>query len=130
MPAATAAAEPLEDPPGVRAGMWGFRVLPGAPPANRVVSVLTITRAPTARSQWRFVRSIAAQTLSPSAFDQSAFERRLRRRNPVLGEAGASGPPGPLRRRKGAKPPPSYFPYRNSGNQRLMPGQMYMNTRQ
>ena len=29
MNAATAAAEPLEDPPGVRSGSWGLRVLPG-----------------------------------------------------------------------------------------------------
>ena len=29
MPAATAAAEPLEEPPGVRSGSWGFLVLPG-----------------------------------------------------------------------------------------------------
>src|SRR5437016_7020480 len=50
MPAATAAAEPLEDPPGVRAGLWGFRVLPGARPANSVVTVLPITTAPAARS--------------------------------------------------------------------------------
>ena len=29
MPAATAAAEPLDEPPGVRAGSCGLRVLPG-----------------------------------------------------------------------------------------------------
>ena len=30
MPAATAAADPLDEPPGVCAGLWGLRVLPGA----------------------------------------------------------------------------------------------------
>ena len=29
MKAATAAADPLEEPPGVRAGSWGLAVLPG-----------------------------------------------------------------------------------------------------
>src|SRR5439155_24169029 len=29
VPSATAAAEPLDEPPGVRDGSWGFRVLPG-----------------------------------------------------------------------------------------------------
>src|SRR2546430_13142141 len=57
MPAATAAAEPLEDPPGVRAGLWGFRVLPGARPANSVVTVLPITTAPAARSMATTVAS-------------------------------------------------------------------------
>ena len=30
MCAATAAAEPLDEPPGVWSGLWGFLVLPGA----------------------------------------------------------------------------------------------------
>jgi hypothetical protein len=29
MQSATAAADPLDEPPGVRAGSWGWRVLPG-----------------------------------------------------------------------------------------------------
>ena len=29
IPAATAAAEPLDEPPGVCSGLWGLRVLPG-----------------------------------------------------------------------------------------------------
>ena len=29
IPSATAAAEPLDDPPGVRDGSWGLRVFPG-----------------------------------------------------------------------------------------------------
>ena len=50
MPVATAAAEPLEDPPGVCAGLCGFRVLPGARTANSVVTVLPMITAPAARS--------------------------------------------------------------------------------
>jgi len=50
MPAATAAAEPLEEPPGVWAGLCGFRVLLGAAPANSVVTVLPMMIAPAPRS--------------------------------------------------------------------------------
>ena len=50
MPAATAAAEPLEDPPGVCAELCGFFVLPGARTANSVVTVLPMITAPAARS--------------------------------------------------------------------------------
>ena len=50
MPAATAAAEPLEDPPGVRPGAAGFVVRVGWNMANSVDSVLPSTRAPPARS--------------------------------------------------------------------------------
>src|SRR5256885_16731543 len=50
MPAATAAAEPLEEPPGVCAGSYGFRVLLGAAPANSVVTVLPMMTAPAPRS--------------------------------------------------------------------------------
>src|SRR5207244_3670195 len=50
MPVATAAAEPLEDPPGVCAGLCGFRVLPGARTANSVVTVSPTITAPAARS--------------------------------------------------------------------------------
>jgi hypothetical protein len=47
-PVATAAAEPLEEPPGVCAGFQGLRVLPGVRKANSVVTVLPITRPPRA----------------------------------------------------------------------------------
>ena len=46
MPAATAAAEPLDDPPGVRSRSWGFRVGGGSKQANAVVTVLPISTAP------------------------------------------------------------------------------------
>src|SRR5258707_12165053 len=45
MPAATAAAEPLEEPPGVWPGWCGLRVLPGVRVANSVVTVLPMNRA-------------------------------------------------------------------------------------
>src|SRR3954469_12432099 len=50
--AATAAAEPLEEPPGVCSGLCGLRVLPGVKYAHSVVTVLPIITAPAARN-WR-----------------------------------------------------------------------------
>ena len=46
MPHATAAAEPLDDPPGVRVVSNGLRVGPERPIANSVVTVLPTTTAP------------------------------------------------------------------------------------
>src|SRR5215471_9282999 len=45
-PAATAAAEPLDEPPGVCAGFHGLRVLFGTMKANSVVTVLPSVNAP------------------------------------------------------------------------------------
>src|SRR5438270_13640071 len=50
MPAPTAAAEPLDDPPGVRLRSSGFFVSLVTPPANAVVTVLPTTIAPPERS--------------------------------------------------------------------------------
>jgi hypothetical protein len=50
MLAATAAAEPLEDPPGVCSGLCGLRVFPGEKYAHSVVTVLPRITAPDARS--------------------------------------------------------------------------------
>ena len=50
MPAATAAAEPLEEPPGVRLPSTGLRVRVGWNRANSVDSVLPRTSAPARRS--------------------------------------------------------------------------------
>ena len=58
-PTATAAAEPLLDPPGVRAKSHGLRVARGCIQANSVVTVLPTIKAPAARS---------AATLAPSRF--------------------------------------------------------------
>src|SRR5262245_25847505 len=46
MPQPTAAAEPLEEPPGVRFGSNGFVVGPERPIANSVVTVFPIMTAP------------------------------------------------------------------------------------
>ena len=43
---ATAAAEPLEEPPGVCAGLSGLRVFPGCDIANSAVTVLPMITAP------------------------------------------------------------------------------------
>src|SRR5690242_16039656 len=48
---ATAAAEPDDDPPGVRAGSCGLRVRPGSTKAYSVVTVLPTTIAPAASSR-------------------------------------------------------------------------------
>src|SRR5919197_4801900 len=50
MCAATAAAEPLDEPPGVCSGLCGFLVLPGLKYAHSVVTVLPMITAPAARS--------------------------------------------------------------------------------
>jgi hypothetical protein len=50
MPVATAAAEPLLEPPGVRDGSHGLLVGPGATAANSVVTVLPTITAPARRS--------------------------------------------------------------------------------
>ena len=50
MRAATAAAEPDEEPPGVRAGSKGVVVGPGCAPPNSAVTVLPSTTAPASRS--------------------------------------------------------------------------------
>src|SRR6476469_10614607 len=50
MPAPTAAADPLDDPPGVRLRSSGFRVSFVSPLANAVVTVFPTTIAPPDRS--------------------------------------------------------------------------------
>ena len=49
MKSATAAAEPLDDPPGLCIGLCGFAVGPGWRLANSVVTVLPRRTAPAAR---------------------------------------------------------------------------------
>src|SRR6185369_3364763 len=51
MPDATAAAEPLDDPPGVCSRLCGLHVLPGVKKANSVVTVFPRITAPAARSR-------------------------------------------------------------------------------
>lgn len=50
MPSATAAAEPLDEPPGVRAGSCGWRVAHGVSVANSQVSVLPSRMPPASRA--------------------------------------------------------------------------------
>ena len=63
MPAATAAAEPPDDPPGTRSGASGFFVGPKAlfsvdePIANSSMFVLAMTMAPASRSRRTAVAS-------------------------------------------------------------------------
>jgi hypothetical protein len=61
-PAATAAAEPLDEPPGENAVFQGLRVLPGWRKANSVVTVLPITRPPSA-SRRRTIHAEVTGTL-------------------------------------------------------------------
>jgi hypothetical protein len=62
-PAATAAAEPAEEPPGVRPGAFGFSVAVGLRKANSVVLDLPIS-SPPAR---RITPTMAASTRAGSA---------------------------------------------------------------
>ncbi len=64
IPAATAAAEPEEEPPGVRAGSCGLVVGPGARLANSQVTVLPSTIPPATR--------VSATTLASCAGTLSA----------------------------------------------------------
>src|SRR5215510_5608910 len=67
-PAATAAAEPLLEPPGVCSRFHGLRVGPGAKKANSVETVLPIVSAPAA---------LSAVTLAASGPASSAGGKRL-----------------------------------------------------
>ncbi len=62
MRAATAAAEPEEEPPGVCAVFHGLRVGPGSKYANSVVCVLPRMTAPAARSRATAAASSVAAT--------------------------------------------------------------------
>ncbi len=61
MPSATAAAEPLDEPPGVCAGFCGLAVLPGVKQANSVVTVLPSTIAPAPRARATHAASAAGR---------------------------------------------------------------------
>ena len=56
-PAATAAAEPLDEPPGVRARSWGLRAGPGTKSAYCDVTAFPTTIAPAERSRLTIVAS-------------------------------------------------------------------------
>ena len=57
MPAATAAAEPLDDPPGVRAELWGLVVGPARAIAYSVETVVPMMTAPAVRSRCTTIAS-------------------------------------------------------------------------
>ncbi len=61
MPAATAAAEPDDEPPGVCAGLRGLRVLAGSTNANGVVTVLPIRMPPARRTIATMAASLAGR---------------------------------------------------------------------
>src|SRR5439155_15466484 len=60
MPVATAAADPLDDPPGVRSRFHGLRVAGGSKQANCVVTVLPRMIAPAARRRATIGASLLA----------------------------------------------------------------------
>src|SRR3989304_6305681 len=62
IPAATAAADPLDDPPGVWSRFQGFRVSAGSAYANSVVAVFPRITAPAARSRATAVASAAGRS--------------------------------------------------------------------
>ena len=61
-PAAAPAAEPLDDPPGVRARSQGLRVGPGNDAANSVVTVLPRIMAPAWRRAFTLAESRPERT--------------------------------------------------------------------
>src|SRR6266481_1322263 len=75
MPVATAAAEPLDEPPGVWARFHGFRVTGGSKLAYCVVTVLPRKIAPACRN-WRTTSAswramLLAHSFEPAAVGQS-----------------------------------------------------------
>ena len=58
IPAATAAAEPDDEPPGVWARLRGLRVRAGSSEANSVVTVLPRTRPPARRISMTIAASV------------------------------------------------------------------------
>src|SRR3569833_2443656 len=84
-PAATPAAEPLLDPPGVRVGSHGFRVLPGKVAANSVVTDLPRIIAPASRR---------ARTLADSRLVRMPANRGEPGPGGGAAGAGAAGAPG------------------------------------
>jgi hypothetical protein len=61
MRSATAAADPLDEPPGVCAGLCGLVVGPGNIPANSAVTVLPRITAPALRTSATQAASLAAR---------------------------------------------------------------------
>src|SRR5580692_805037 len=64
MPQATAAAEPLDEPPGVRSRFHGFLVTGGSIQAYGVVTVLPMIRAPASRRFATILASASATLLA------------------------------------------------------------------
>src|SRR5262245_38447620 len=69
-PAATAAAEPDEEPPGVRSRSHGFHVGPGSAIVNSVVTVLPRMTAPPRRS----ASTCAASTVARLAANRGLLQ--------------------------------------------------------
>jgi hypothetical protein len=74
-PTATAAAEPLLEPPGVRAGSHGLRVARGCIHANSVVTVLPTITAPASRSA-SDARGVAVSESRRTAVNRSPWPCR------------------------------------------------------
>lgn len=76
MPQATAAAEPLDEPPGVRSRFHGFHVAGGSKLANCVVTVLPKITAPASRSRSTIVASTLATLFSSNFLGRFPAEER------------------------------------------------------
>src|SRR5215510_5288870 len=105
MPLATAAAEPLLDPPGVHSRFQGLRVPRGAAAANSVVTVLPRMRAPACRSAATLAASFCerqpANSGEPISVGMSAVSMMSLTPigMPSIGESGAPALGRPIRRR-------------------------------
>ena len=100
-PAATAAAEPLDEPPGVCAGFQGLQVGPGWRHANSVVTVLPVTKPPSERNRattqasaagtWpAWIRDPFAVTMSAVAI-KSFTPNGIPARGPAAAASGKAG---------------------------------------
>jgi hypothetical protein len=78
IPAATEAAEPLDDPPGVCATFHGLRVPRGSDAANSVVTVLPRMTAPAGKERRAHLRRHVERLDNVLDADRYAVERRQR----------------------------------------------------
>src|SRR6187399_3343974 len=90
MPAATATALPLDDPPGVRVGSCGLRAGPNAefspdePMANSSMFVLPTSSAPACRSRDTAVASYGERQPAAASPGFPSAPRRVRMREPQV----------------------------------------------
>ena len=92
MPVATAAAEPLDEPPGVRDGSCGLVVTVGSKPASSVVAVLPMMTAPASLSSVTTVQSSVGRRPASSTVPFSVGQSRVSKMSLMPTGTPCSGP--------------------------------------